>query len=501
MDLTSSHAPDPNTSTTPGWSRALWATLVVLCGVLFLDALDVSMVGMALPSIQQDLHLSTGQLQWVVSGYVLGYGGLLLLGGRAADLLGRRRVLLIALSVFVVASALGGLATSATLLVIARFIKGASAAFTAPAAFSIITTTFAEGPARNRALSIFSTVGASGFSLGLVLGGLLTELGWRWTFLLPAPVALGVVLAARRFVPRERHQRSAGGYDLPGAVTVSAAMLALVRTVVTAPDQGWGSLSTVGGFVIAGALLAAFVTIELNSPHPLVRLGILRSGSLVRANLASMALFGSYIGFQFIGTLYLQSLLGWSSLQAALAFLPAGVVVALGSTRIAPLIDRYGTPRLLVVAFTSLTAGYALFLRLGSTPSYVGLILPTMVLLGVGFAIGFPSLNVQAASGVADEEQGLASGLLNTSFQVGGAFGLAVVAAVVTGRTGSSHASAAVLSGFRDGILVATAVGVLGLAVSLTGWVRGPSRAAGVAAARPTPATELAEELYASDPA
>ncbi|MDX6209395.1 MAG: hypothetical protein QOE24_1786 [Frankiales bacterium] len=501
MDLTSSHAPDPNTSTTPGWSRALWATLVVLCGVLFLDALDVSMVGMALPSIQQDLHLSTGQLQWVVSGYVLGYGGLLLLGGRAADLLGRRRVLLIALSVFVVASALGGLATSATLLVIARFIKGASAAFTAPAAFSIITTTFAEGPARNRALSIFSTVGASGFSLGLVLGGLLTELGWRWTFLLPAPVALGVVLAARRFVPRERHQRSAGGYDLPGAVTVSAAMLALVRTVVTAPDQGWGSLSTVGGFVIAGALLAAFVTIELNSPHPLVRLGILRSGSLVRANLASMALFGSYIGFQFIGTLYLQSLLGWSSLQAALAFLPAGVVVALGSTRIAPLIDRYGTPRLLVVAFTSLTAGYALFLRLGSTPSYVGLILPTMVLLGLGFAIGFPSLNVQAASGVADEEQGLASGLLNTSFQVGGAFGLAVVAAVVTGRTGSSHASAAVLSGFRDGILVATAVGVLGLAVSLTGWVRGPSRAAGITAARPTPATELAEELYASDPA
>ncbi|BEP16595.1 MFS transporter [Acidothermaceae bacterium B102] len=468
MDLTSS-APDLDT---PRWSRALWATLVVLCGVLFLDALDVSMVGMALPSIQHDLDLTTGQLQWVVSGYVLGYGGLLLLGGRAADLLGRRRVLLAALSVFVVASALGGFATGSTLLVIARFIKGASAAFTAPAAFSIITTTFAEGPARNRALSIFSTVGASGFSLGLVLGGLLTELGWRWTFLLPAPVALGVVLAARHLVPKDNHVRPAGGYDLPGAVTISAAMLLLVRTVVVAPTDGWGSLSVVGGFVVAAALTAAFVNIELHSPHPLVRLGILRSGSLVRANLAAMTLFGSYIGFQFIGTLYLQSLLGWSALQTAFAFLPAGVMVALGSTRIAPLINRFGTARLIVVAFASLTVGYALFLRLGSSASYAGLILPTMLLLGLGFALGFPSLNVQAASGVANEEQGLASGLLNTSFQIGGAVGLAVVTAIVTGRTGSSTASATLLSGYRDGILVATAVGILGLAVALTGLVR-----------------------------
>ncbi len=328
-----------------------------------------------------------------------------------------------------------------------------------------------------------------------MLGGLLTELGWRWTFLLPAPVALGVVLAARRFVPKDQHTRPAGGYDLPGAITVSAAMLLLVRTVVTAPDQGWGSLSTIGGFVVSVALLAAFVNIELKTAHPLVRLGILRSGTLVRANLAAMALFGSYIGFQFIGTLYLQSLLGWSSLRAALAFLPAGVVVALGSTRIAPLINRFGTPRLLVASFVALTAGYALFLRLGATASYPTLILPTMLLLGIGFAIGFPSLNVQAASGVADEEQGLASGLLNTSFQVGGAFGLAVVAAVVTGRTGSSHVTATVLSGFRDGILVATAVGLLGLVIALTGWVR-PTR--GDAYPQVTPDPETALE-YAAD--
>src|SRR5690348_1445267 len=300
------------TSSPTRWDARLWGALILLCGIVFLDGLDVSMVGVALPSIQSDLGLTTSQLQWVVSGYVLGYGGLLLLGGRMADLVGRRRVLIAGMSVFTFASLAGGLVDNGTLLVAARFVKGASAAFTAPAAFSIITTTFAEGPARNRALSIFTTVGASGFSLGLVLGGLLTELGWRWTFLVPAPVAVVVVLFAARLVPRDTEPRRAGGYDLRGALTVSAGMLVLVRAVVTAPDKGWGSFSTVGGLVVAAALLTSFVALELKSPHPLVRLGILRSSTLVRANLASMALFGSYIGFQFIGTLYLQSVLGWS---------------------------------------------------------------------------------------------------------------------------------------------------------------------------------------------
>ena len=298
MDLPVTPATD-RSATDTRWSPALWAALIVLCGVVFLDALDVSMVGMALPSIQQDLNLSTGQLQWIVSGYVLGYGGLLLLGGRAADLLGRRRVLLWGLAVFVIASALGGIASNGELLVAARFIKGASAAFTAPAALSIITTTFAEGPVRNRALSIFTTVGASGFSLGLVLGGLLTELGWRWTFLLPAPLAAALVVLGRRYVARDTHARNQGGYDVAGAVTVSAAMLLLVRTVVTAPGSGWTSPSTLGGFISSAVLLGAFLAIELRSPHPLVRLGILRSPQLVHANIAAMALFGSYIGFQF----------------------------------------------------------------------------------------------------------------------------------------------------------------------------------------------------------
>src|SRR3954454_17226962 len=213
----------------PQWNAAIWGLMAVLCGVLFLDGLDVSMVGMSLPSIESDLGLTTSQLQWIVSGYVLGYGGFLLLGGRAADLLGRRRVLIGALAGFTVASAVGGLVDDGTLLVATRFLKGAAAAFTAPAGLSIITTRFAEGPERNRALSIYTATGASGFSLGLVLGGLLTELGWRWTFLLPVPIALALLVAAPRLLPRDilgtTQRRS---FDLPGAVALTAGMLLLV---------------------------------------------------------------------------------------------------------------------------------------------------------------------------------------------------------------------------------------------------------------------------------
>jgi MFS family permease len=245
------------------------------------------MVGVALPSIRADLGLTTSSLQWVVSGYVLGYGGLLLLGGRAADLLGRRRVFLAALAVFAVASLFGGLVSSVGLLIAARFIKGVAAAFTAPASLSIITTTFAEGPQRNRAVSIYSAFGASGFSLGLVLSGLLTEVSWRWTLLLPAPVALLVLVAGLRLIPREASQVSRRRrFDLPGAATVTAAMLLLVSAVVGAPQSGWASAATLGSFAGAAVLLAAFGVIERRSRDPLLPFGIFRSASLTRANLA-----------------------------------------------------------------------------------------------------------------------------------------------------------------------------------------------------------------------
>jgi MFS family permease len=452
----------------PRWDARLWGALILLCGVLFLDGLDVSMVGVALPSIQSDLGLTTSQLQWVVSGYVLGYGGLLLLGGRMADLLGRRRVLIAGLAVFTLASLAGGLVNDGTLLVLTRFLKGASAAFTAPAGLSIITTTFTEGPARNRALSIYTATGASGFSLGLVFGGLLTELGWRWTFLLPVPVAAAILFFVPRLIRPDRPQLGERRrYDLPGAVALSAGMLLLVRTIVEAPGTGWTAAATVLPLAGALALLVAFVAIERRTPQPLVRLGILRSGSLVRANLGMATVFGAYVAFQFVGTLYLQRTLGWSALHTALAFLPGGAIVAFGAPRIGPLVDRFGTTRLIAVGAAAFVAGYALFLRVDAVP-YWFTFLPTMVLIGIGFALCYPSLNIQATMGVADHEQGLASGLVNTSFQVGGALTLAIVSAVASG-------SGDIVDLYRQAIAIVVAVAVLGLIVALSGLL--PARA------------------------
>src|SRR5215471_15355929 len=302
-------------------SARTWGMLLVLCGALFLDAMDVSMIGVALPSIQSDLHMSTSSLQWVVSAYVLGYGGFLLLGGRAADLFGRRRMFLISLAVFLVASGLGGLANDGTLL---------------------IATRFAEGPARNKALSIYTATGAIGFSLGLVFGGLLTELGWRWVFFLPVPVAFVALLGAIKLVPDTgRVLRSRGSFDIAGAVLMTSAMLLLVYTLVQAPTVGWGSARTLVSFVVAAAILAAFVVRERRAAAPLVRLGILRSSSLVRANLAGMSLFGGWVGFQFIATLYLQQLRGWSPLETGLAIFPGGFLVVLVAPRLESLIARY----------------------------------------------------------------------------------------------------------------------------------------------------------------
>jgi EmrB/QacA subfamily drug resistance transporter len=476
----------------PRWTPRLWGLLVVLCGALFLDALDVSMVGVALPSIRADLGLSTSSLQWVVSGYVLGYGGLLLLGGRAADLLGRRRVFLIALAVFAVASLLGGLVSSGGLLIAARLIKGMAAAFTAPAGLSIITTTFAEGPARNRALSIYSAFGAGGFSLGLVLSGLLTEVSWRWTLLLPAPVAAVVLAAAIRLIPRTAPaDRRGRRFDLPGAATVSSAMLLLVYAVVSAPQVGWTSARTLGSAAAVAALLAAFVTIERRSPDPLLRLDIFRSGALTRANIGAMVLFGSYVSFQFLVTQYLQIMAGWSALATALAFLPAGVLVAASSAAMGPVLDRFGATRVIVVAFTCLAAGYAWFLRVGPAPDYPAVILPSVLLIGSAFALGFSSLNVAATSGVGDQEQGLASGIFQTSFQVGGAIVLAVVTAIIDAGGADQVISAQALPAYRPALEVITAIAVFGLAIALSGLVARPVRRR---RAEPEAAGDQAEE-------
>ena len=453
------------------WDARLWGVLLTVSTVVGLDALDVSMVGVALPSIRADLGLSTSALQWVVSGYVLGYGGLLLLGGRTADLLGRRRVFLVAVSVFAVASLLGGLVDNEALLIASRFIKGLAAAFTAPAALSIVTTTFQEGPARNRAISIFAVFGASGYSAGLVFSGLLTEVGWRWTFLLPVPIALIALVAAFILIPDYRPERSGAGYDIPGAITGAAGSLLLVFAVVEAPHAGWASPRTLISFVVAAALLAAFVLIEKRSSHPLLRLGILRSGPLARANLGGGLFFGAYIGFQFVVMLYLQSVLGWSALETALGFLPAALIVAFGSPRIEPLIDRFGTSRVIFAGVLAHVVGYALFLGVDEHSGYAASVLPSMILLGIGFMLAFSSLNIQATAGIPDNEQGLAGGLLNTSLQVGGAIGLAIVTAVLTANGGGDASPAALLTGLTPALSVVTGIAVLGLLVALSGIV------------------------------
>jgi MFS family permease len=459
-------SPRPHETSTK-WDAALWGALAAVCGALFLDGLDVSMVGVALPSIRADLGISTSQLQWVVSGYVLGYGGLLLLGGRAADLLGRRRVFLAAISVFALASFAGALTSDPNLLVATRLIKGMSAAFTAPAGLSIITTTFAEGAARNRALSIYTAFGASGFSAGLILGGLLTQVGWRWTFLAPAPFAIAVGLAAWRFLPRDEAAAfNRRHFDIAGAVAITAGMLILVRAVVRAPQVGWGSASTIVSFALAVAILAAFVRIEQRVERPLVRLGILRTGGLARANIGAGAMAGCYFGFQFAATLYLQAGLGWSALHMALAFLPAGLLVAFGSPRVGALVMRVGTQRLIAIGFAAFIAGYALFLRVSLNPDYTSMILPSMLLIGTGFALAFPSLNMQATAGIADHEQGLAAGLLQTSFQVGGALVLAVVSAVITSQAGAQPDASSLLDALRPVLVIVTGVAVVGLAAA-----------------------------------
>ncbi|MEV4146307.1 MFS transporter [Amycolatopsis sp. NPDC049691] len=429
--------------------------LLVLCGAMFLDALDVSMKGVALPSIGAELGLSTGSLQWVVSGYVLGFGGFLLLGGRAADLLGRRRMLVGALVVFAVATALGGFATNGPLLVAARFVTGVSAAFSAPAGFSIITTSFTEGPVRNKALSIYTATGATGFSLGLVAGGLLTEISWRWVFHAPVLVALATLAGALAVVPRSP-AAPGRGFDVAGSATVTSAMLLLVFTLVQAPDAGWASLRTLGSLVAVAALLTVFVAIERRAASPLVRLGVLRSGALVRANVGAMSLLGGWVGALFLVTLYLQDVRGWSALETGLAVCPSGLVVAVLAPRIAaPLVGRFGSGRVALAGLASSVAAYALLLFLDASSGYWTLMLPAFLLVGLAFTLTYGPLTMAAADSVPAADQGLAGGLVNTAFQVGPALALGVVSAV------------AAAGGLRAALPVPLVVAVLGVAALL----------------------------------
>ncbi|WP_020388588.1 MFS transporter [Kribbella catacumbae] len=457
----------PSTITQERLTGRSWAVLLVLCGAIFLEGIDVSMMGVALPSIRAELGLSTSELQWVVSAYVLSYGGFVLLGGRAADMLGRRRMFITWLVIFLAFSGLGGFATEGWVLILARFVTGIAAAFMTPAGLSIITTSYPEGPQRNKALLVYAGTAAAGFSLGMVAGGLLTAIDWRWVFFAPVVLAALILAGALTLLPREvapgKHE---GGFDLGGAISLTSSMLLLVATLVRAPDVPVTQtvLTAIAGLL----LLAAFIGIERRVAAPLIRLGILRSASLVRANLGAVLLVGSFVGFQFIAVLYLQELRSWTELQTGLALMVIGIDSVLAPTLTPWLVNRFGNGRVVFGGFAFAALGYALFLPLSADWSYPAM-LPSLILLGLAFSLAYGPLTIAATDGISEQEQGLAGGVLTTSFQFGSALGLAVVAAALTA------ADELTVEGFRSALLVPLVAAGLGLLIALPGLNRSVS--------------------------
>ncbi|MFF2778181.1 MFS transporter [Streptomyces sp. NPDC058052] len=456
-------------------SGRAWGVLLVLCGAIFLEGIDVAMLNVALPSIREDLDLSTGTLQWVMSAYVLGYGGFMLLGGRAADLFGRRRMFVLWLVVFLLFSGLGGFATEGWTLIVARFVTGVAAAFMTPAGLSIITTSFEEGPQRNKALLVYSGTAAGGFSVGLVVGGLLAAIDWRWVFFAPVVLSLLILVAAVSLIPPSpRPDRKGQGVDLAGALSVTAAILLLVFGVERAAhvSAAW-TAGTIGASL---ALFAVFAAVERRSASPLVRLGIFRSGGLVRANLAGMLFAAGFFGFQFIAVLYLQELRGWSTLQTSFALIVIGVDAVLSPTLTPRLVARFGNARVIFGGLVLASLAYALFLPIGADWTYLAM-LPSLFLLGLAFSLAYGPLTIVATEGIAEEEQGVAGGLLYTSFQFGAALGLSAVTAVgVAATDGTSPAE--LLDGHRAALVVPLAAALIAAAVSAFG-LRGRSGAAG----------------------
>ncbi|MFI1939329.1 MFS transporter [Streptomyces purpureus] len=455
----------------PTLSARAWALLLVLCGTIFLEGIDVAMLAVAVPSIRSDLGLSTGTAAWVMSAYVLGYAGFTLLGGRAADLLGRRRMFLTWLTVFMLFSGLGGFATEGWMLITARFVTGVAAAFMTPAAMSIITTSYAEGPERNKALLVFAGTAAGGFSLGLVIGGLLTALGWRWVFFAPVILAGAVLLAAFKLLPAEgRPARATGGFDLAGAVVAAGAMLLLAFGIVRL-EHGLDSWELAAAAFAAGLLLTGlFVAVERRAKNPLVRLGFLRKAATVRADLGMMLFVGAFFGFQFVVTLYLQELRGWSSFETALALIVMGVDAVLAPTLTPRLVNRFGNAKVAFGGFVLAAVTYVVFLQIGSDWTYAAMF-PLLLLNGVAFAVVYGPLTIAATDGVDEEEQGLASGLLTTATQFGSAVGISAVTAVY-GLSATSDP----MDAFRAALAVPVAMVLLGGLLTATGLRTRPVR-------------------------
>jgi EmrB/QacA subfamily drug resistance transporter len=413
-----------------------WLVLVIVCVAQFMVVLDATIVNVALPSIQHGLHFSASSLQWIVNAYTLVFGGFLLLGGRAADLFGRQLLFIAGVVVFTSASLLNGLATTSQVLIGGRALQGLGAALVSPAALSIVTTTFAEGRERTRALGVWSAIAAGGGAVGLVVGGFLTgALSWRWVFFINLPIGIAAVLLAWRFVPNSRAEERPETVDVAGAVTVTAGLLVLVYDIVKAQQYGWTSGRTLGLAALAVGLLTAFVLIEHRSRAPLIRLGIFRIRSLTASNGAMLFVVSGLFAMFYFASLYVQDVLGYSPLKAGLAFLPvtAGIVIGAGLSQTA---IKVMSARHVPLIGVALAAG-GLFL-LGRVPThgiYLSDLLPGLLLMSIGMGLVFVPLTLIATTNIGPEDAGLASGLLNTTQQVGGALGLAILSTLATSRT------------------------------------------------------------------
>jgi EmrB/QacA subfamily drug resistance transporter len=434
-----------------------WAVLVIACLAQFMVVLDATIVNVALPSIQRGLHFSASDLQWVVNGYTLIFGGFLLLGGRAADLLGRKRLFLAGIAVFSVASLINGLAQSSGMLIVGRGLQGLGGALVSPAALSIITTTFTDNSERTRALGVWSAIAAGGGAVGLLLGGALTDLAsWPWIFIVNVPVGVIALALAMRIVPESRADMQHRTFDLAGAAAVTGGLVVLVYAIVKAQAFGWGSARTIG--LIAGgvALLAVFALIERRSKAPLMRLSIFRVRTLAAADVVLLLVASGMFGMFFFASLYVQEILGYSPLRAGLAFLPVtgGIVIGAGAAQ--QLIKKIGVRNVAVIGITLATAGMAWLARVPVHGSYVGDLLVGLLPMSIGMGLTFVPITLLGTAGVSRDDAGLASGLFNTAQQVGGSLGLAILSTLAATRaTSLLHSGHAVVTARVSGYHVA----------------------------------------------
>jgi len=477
--------------------RRRWLALVLLASAQFLVVLDASIVNVALPSIQRALNFSDSNLQWVVNAYVLTFGGFLLLGGRAADLFGRRRVFIGGLILFSLASLAGGLSTSEGTLIAARAVQGLGAAIISPAALSIVTTTFREGAERNKALGVWGAVAGAGGAAGVLMGGILTDsLGWEWVLFVNVPIGLAVAFLAPRLIEESRAEGERRGFDLVGAVLVTAGLALLIYTVVGTHTHGWGSGRTLGSLAVTLVLLVGFVAREATAGAPLVRLAFFRSLTLSSANVVGLLTGASLFSMFFFISLYLQQVLGYSPLRSGFAYLPLALTIFFAAGGASALVTRVGLRPILVSGLLFVAMGLLLFSNIHADGTFLGDVLVPSLLVAVGLGFSFVSVTLAATAGVRPQEAGLASGLINASQQVGGALGLAVLSTLATTRTSDLLATAhgarsalpgALTDGFSLAFSVGSAIALAGAVIAFL-FVRPPREAVLEADATPVPA-------------